>query len=134
MTDDEEALIACLERWSMETGGFHEDRQLADEVLVADGWHCEPDASFEGGVRWFWGTNPQYSASESSRPHPVNDLNAAVGVVPFKYNWRLEVHGDRATASVWEAVGHAPQIHQGKSERPAVALVIAALRAKAWVG
>jgi hypothetical protein len=91
-------VIAKLEAWREHD--FHADRQLADEVLIADGWQCEPDPTFEGGVRWFWGTNPQVSSSESTRPHPINDLNAAVGVVPFKASWTLATYGGGACGSV----------------------------------
>ena len=122
-------LIAKLQAWTMETGDFHSDRQLADEVLIADGWKCEPDESFEGGVRWFWGTNPQISASESSRPHVINDLNTAIGVVPFGCNWQIEMRNNRAEAQVW-AQGKIPHGCLGRSERPSVAILIAALRYK----
>jgi hypothetical protein len=128
MTIDE--VIERLRRWSMANGDFHADRELADAVLIADGWQCEPDPSFAGGVRWWIGVSPQYSTGEATRPHPINDLNAAIGVVPLRHNWRLTVIGDSAAAYVG-ASGELPHDkHYGLSERPSVALLIAALKAK----
>ena len=119
-------LIEKLEAWREHD--FHCDRQLADEILIADGWRCEPSADFEGGVRWFWGTNPQYSSSETTRPHPINDMNAAIGIVPVGMAWSVSVDGDCATADVnqWGEISE-----RGVSKEPAVALCIAALKAKA---
>lgn len=120
-------LVAKLEAWAEHD--FHADRQLADEILIADGWNCEPDQTFEGGVRWFWGTNPQISSSESTRPHPVNDMNAAIGVVPFKHHWQVLVVGDYAEAEVW--AGDRPyHAYRGSAPIPTIALVIASLLAK----
>lgn len=122
-------LIGKLQAWSMEAGSFHGDRQLADEVLIADGWRCEPDDSFEGGIRWFVGTWPEVSTSESSRPHVVNDLNTAIGVVPRGFDWGLTVIDEKATAIVWRH-GYTEESVVGQSERPSVAILIAALKAK----
>jgi len=123
-----DTLIDKLSAWTEHD--FHADRQLADEILIADGWNCEQDATFEGGIRWFWGTNPQVSTSENTRPHPINDMNAAIGVVPFKHNWRLIVIGDRAVAQVWPLGEIFRDEYEGVSTIPTVALVIAALKAK----
>ncbi len=121
------ALIAKLEAWAEHD--FHADRQLADEVLIADGWNCEPDATFEGGVRWFWGINPQISSSENTRPHPINDMNAAIGVVPFKHHWQVRVVGAYAEARVWSGETEFHE-YSASAPIPTVALVIAALLAK----
>lgn len=118
-------VIAKLEAWREHD--FHADRQLADEVLLADGWQCEPDPTFEGGVRWFWGTNPQVSSSENTRPHPINDLNAAVGVVPFGAEWQVAAKPNGLAAG---AVYHNGSLSLGAAPAATVALVIAALRAR----
>jgi hypothetical protein len=124
-------LIAELEAWRIDGGSFHGDRQLADKILIAVGWLCEPDARFEGGVGWFSGVNPKYSGSEGSRPHPINDLDAAVGVVPLGCGWWLRVIGGAsAVAHVWRKGEIFRDEFEGVSERPSVALVIAALRCK----
>ena len=115
-----DAVVAKLAAWTEHD--FHKDRQLADEVLIADGWQCEPNAEFEGGERWFWGTNPQYSSGGPGRPHPVNDMNAAIGVVPFGKNWSLSVSGNYAVAHVGS--------HSGTSSNPTIALLIAALKCR----
>lgn len=118
-----------LEAWSRARGSYHTDRQLADEVLIADGWRVQPDIEWEGGIRWSWGSNPEVSASESTRPNPINDLNTAIGVVPFECNWAIAV-GDsgRAMAQVWRK-GTAPmEKFIGHGEIPAIAVLIAAFR------
>lgn len=129
------AVISKLEGWSDHGGDFHSDRQLSDEVLIADGWRVEPDQSFEGGVCWSFGANPRYCCAESGRPHPVNDMNTASGVVPFGYAWMLVVMPD-GECSARVAPGRPdgspdPWRFEGRSGRPAVALLIAALKAKA---
>jgi hypothetical protein len=86
-------LLAKLEAWSRDTGDFHSDRQLADEVLIATGWTCHPDPTFEGGVRWEFGKNPTVCTGENSRPHPVNSVDAALGQIPFR--WSLNLLKDR---------------------------------------
>lgn len=120
-------LISKLEAWCEHD--FHTDRQLADEVLIADGWSCEPDETFEGGIRWFVGTNPQVSTSENTRPHPINDLNAAIGVVPYRYNWRLTMFGEQAVAQVWQSGEIFRDEFEGHAPIPTIALLIAALKA-----
>lgn len=121
-------LLEKLQAWREHD--FHADRQLADEVLVADGWNCEKDESFEGGIRWFFGTNPTYSCGENSRPHPINDLNAAIGVVPFKHHWRLTVIGENAVAQVWEPGEIFRDEFEGASSIPTIALLIAIFKLK----
>ena len=82
------ALFERIEAWHVDgEGGFHSDRQLADQVLLLDGWTVTPDAEFEGGFRWSWGN---FHSSETARPHPLHDLNAALGLVPFEHGFRLE--------------------------------------------
>jgi hypothetical protein len=120
-------VIEKLEAWREHD--FHADRQLSDEVLIADGWRCEPDAGFEGRVRWFWGTNPQYSSSESTRPHVIHDLNGALAVVPKNHGVRLLINGGIATASVWAAGEIRRREHEGASTLATIAILIAALKA-----
>lgn len=36
-------LINKLKSWNFEDRNFHVDRQLADEILIIDGWQVEPD-------------------------------------------------------------------------------------------
>jgi hypothetical protein len=122
-----DAVIDKLHKWTLASGSFHADRQLADEVLLADGWRPVPDPTFEGGVRWSIGTNPEVSMGDTNRAHPINDLNAAVGVVPFKARWSLHVTEARAMAKCWMLDGAE---FAGISERPSVALLIAALKLK----
>lgn len=122
-------LISKLESWSLDSSLFHADRQLSDEILIADGWNCEPDPTFEGGFRWYVGTNPQYSTSDN-RPHVLNDLNAAIGVVPYKailttMSYQSE---SRFTATVNNM--QYPFVASGQSSRLTVAILIAALKYK----
>lgn len=119
---DIDALVKKLEAWTL-AGGFFLDRQLADEVLIADCWSVVPDKTFEGGFRWQWGN---LCSSESTRPHPINDMNAALGVVPRRATLKLEIKDGSATAIIW----HGYELFQGKSERPSVAVLIAAIKAK----
>lgn len=120
------ALIAKLEAWN--EPDFNSDRQLADEVLIADGWRVVPDETFEGGFRWEWGTNPTVCCSETTRPHVINDLNTALGVVPFDCNWRLTRIGSHATAHVWQSGEIFRDEFAGSSPRETIAILIAALR------
>ncbi len=79
-------LLVRLRAWREHE--YHSDRQLADEVLIATGWSCEPDVGFQGGVRWFFGSSPQYSSTEAQRPHPINVLDHALGQIPM--GWALD--------------------------------------------
>ena len=72
-------------------------------------------------MRWFIGP---YSAAKTSRPHPISDLNVAIGVVPRCCNWRLTVIGQKATAHIWTGEIFRDEF-EGRSERPSVALLIA---------
>ncbi len=127
---DHGALIAKLRAWSERDGSFHGDRQLADEVLIADGWRCETDQTFEGGVRWEYGIGPVVCASETTRPHPINDLDRAIAVVPFRCNWRLTFIAGQTVAHVWAPGEIFRDEFEGHSERPSVAILIAAFRYK----
>lgn len=133
------ALLAKLEAWTEETRNFHGDRQLADEVLLACGWRVFPDPTFEGGVRWEFGTNPTWCASESSRPHPINSVDAALGQIP--YGWALAL-GDKiqwVSEGKWRILGAecriVPNYYQETAEHYAfaparpVAICIAIVRA-----
>lgn len=136
-----EPLIEKLNGWREELAGFHEDRQLADEVLVADGWRVIQDATFEGGIRWSFGKCPEVSVADSHRPHVINDLNAAVSLVPVGCYWRLQNKAGTAEARVWVESLPKPNpapgepilgvmYGEGVSQRPSVALVIAVLKFK----
>jgi hypothetical protein len=129
MTDE---LIAKLEAWK--EYNFHADRQLSDEILIADGWQCEPDDTFEGGIRWWRGP---YSTGESCRPHPIHDLNAAIALVPFKMDWRVSrITGGHLSAKPGprfecEISDYNQRIKRviGVSSEATVAVCIAALKA-----
>lgn len=127
-------VIAKLEGWSLAAGDFHADRQLADEILIADGWKPVQDETFEGGVRWEYRTSGHgktLCASENTRPHPINDMNAAIGVVPFGVGWSISFANGQAVADIHPKPGMTiSNVHElrGISERPAVAITIAALK------
>ena len=121
-------LIEKLKNWK--ELDFHADRQLADEVLIADGWRVIPDEGFQGGFRWEFGTNPTYCSSEKSRPHVIHDLNTAIGVIPFGCNWRLTRIGDQFIAHVWKCGEIFRDEFEGHSTRETIAVLIAALRFK----
>lgn len=130
-------IIVRLCDWSLETSNFHADRQLADEVLIADGWRVVPDEAFEGGIRWSWGISPEVSVADATRPHVINDLDAAVGVVPLGCSWHVQMYNGRAAAKVLlfkdTSISLDNQVvifADGHSSRPSVALLIAALRFK----
>lgn len=80
-------LYGRLERWNIDDSTFHGNRELADELLMLDGWTVAEDPEFEGGFRWSFGP---VHASETTRPHPLIDLNAAIGLVPYRHGFRLE--------------------------------------------
>lgn len=124
-------LFDWLEACTPESSDFHETRQMADKLLILDGWQVVPDATFEGGFRWFWGN---YSSSESTRPFPIHDPGAALGLVPRGCNVRLEIIGDTSKALIWQ--GDNPTTGaQGnsRSNSPAVALCAAFVKWK-WMG
>lgn len=126
-------VLAKLMLWREALSDFHADRQLADEVLTADGWRVERDPAFEGGVAWRLDGGrglPTLSVSEALRPHPLNDLNVAIGVVPFGCSWSIHAEaGSRAVARVWRWADRLNS-QQGVAERPTVALLIAAMLVK----
>lgn len=119
------ALIAELESWTIETSDFHRNREIADQVLLLDGWKVQADSTFEGGFRWYWGF---YSTSESTRPHPILSLESARGLVPLRgFGFRLETDSEVSTATFWEKA--APfSLFVGTSQRESVAIVLAFLR------
>ncbi|MCF8532412.1 MAG: hypothetical protein K9G48_05370 [Reyranella sp.] len=120
-------LIAKLESWT--DGSFHTDRQLSDEILIADGWKVEPSTEFEGGVRWFRDMGgATYSCAEDRRPHPIRDLNTAVGLIPHGMDLVLIRTRRRCEASVFQA-GPRSVTTKGKSPELAVAVCIAAVKA-----
>jgi len=121
------AVIEKLKAWREHD--FHADRQLADEVLIADGWKCEQNPAWEGGVRWFVPGNPEYSTSESGRPHVIHDLNTALGVVPPKHNVKILITcAIGAGAKVWS--NGKEESFTGTAPIPTVAILIAALKAR----
>lgn len=87
-------LIDKVKNWSFDTSDFHSDRQLADEILLATGWNTEPYLSFEGGIRWYFGTCPQVSVSDAGRPHPLLSMDAALGCLPQGCEYSIStLHG-----------------------------------------
>lgn len=121
------ALIAKLEAWTPEAADFHRDRQLSDEILIADGWTCERDPAFAGGVRWSRrmgiGT---YCSDEASRPHPINDVNTAIGLLPLRSEWSIAKTKEGAVVVVAITPNRAVI---GRAKEIAVAICIAAVRA-----
>ena len=126
VSQDLSALIAKLQAWKEHD--FHADRQLSDEVLIADGWKSEPDARWQGGVRWYLSGNPEYSCGEDHRPHVIHDLDAALALVPKNHNYCLMVVDGETTATVWPS--GASRGHVGRSSLQHAAILIAALKAK----
>lgn len=118
------ALIEKLCAWT--DFDFHGDRQLSDEVLIADGWTVTPDQTFEGGVRWQIGPA---CCSESTRPHVIHSLDRALAVVPRGHAVSLEIRGGRAKAKVWADGGAERSGFVGESTEATIAVLIAALQA-----
>lgn len=69
---------------------FHTDRQLGDEILLQSGWTVGEDPSWEGGYAWTL-RGPDgakiVTVAETTRPHPVIDLDAAFRQVPRDVAW-----------------------------------------------
>lgn len=126
-------LISALMNYSLDEGDYHSDRQLADEILLADGWEVKQDSDFAGGIVWSKGTWPRQHIAEPHRPHPINSLDDAIMLIPDGYSWFLKVTPDQAIAAVcrksrgktsdWGLAGYDPR-------RPAMALTIAALKSR----
>jgi hypothetical protein len=118
-------LIQKLMAW--QDHDFHADRQLADEVLIADGWTVTPDPTFEGGVRWQIGP---VCASEGSRPHPIHSLDRALAVVPRDHAVSIEITRKGALANVWrDGTDGTRPVFEGVAPIASVAVLIAAFRA-----
>lgn len=98
---DYQALLAKLLAYDAERGDFHSDRQLSDECLIATGWNVERDEGFEGGFSWWFGTNPRVCVSESSRPHLIHNIGAAIGARPYRWLFELEIGTYGTTARTW---------------------------------
>ncbi|WP_319798277.1 hypothetical protein [Nitrobacter sp.] len=130
---DFDAVITKLQAWT--EFDFHTDRQLADEILIADGWCCEPDQAFGGGFRW-WCKNGAvtYSSSETHRPHPIIDMNAAVALIPHGAGWNLSSDHGGAICSVRIGAllmpGTPTHVATGYAKRTTVAVCLAAMTAK----
>ena len=128
-------LIRDLEAWTLDGSDFHKDRQLADEVLLADGWNVEHDVDGHRGVLWTWGTNPKIMMADDYRHHPINDLNAAFGVIPYGFNFRIGFDGVTSKVVLWPrgdvTMGRSTE---GESSRVQVAIIIASLKQKLNVG
>ena len=121
---DFDALIDKLEAWTDHS--FHADRQLSDEVLLADGWQCEDDG---GRVKW----SRKFGSATSSiwephHPHPLQDLNAAFALRPYGTNINTICGQHRCQAAVY--VPLAPfEPFIGESPELTVAICIASLKA-----
>jgi hypothetical protein len=132
MYDDYDGLIERLRRWTRERGTFQGDRALSDEAITADGWEFFEDPDFEGGQAWRYGTNPQVFTSHANRPHPVLDLNAALGIVPMGFDWSISssARSGRFHATVSKrAGGPVAKAFNGESSSPCVAVMIASFEA-----
>jgi hypothetical protein len=123
-------LVAKLEAWSEETSEFHADRQLADEVLLATGWTCEPDPGFRGGLAWSFGTNPRVSVAEGEQPHSIRSVDAAIDQLPP--DWRVWYMEQALRDQVWR-VRCVSFEDQDLAEHPALPVALCILAVKAWV-
>lgn len=124
-------VIEKLEAWREHD--FHGDRQLSDEIIIADGWKVERDPTFQGGERWYYKIGGcETSASRDSRPHPIQDMNAALGLVPFRYQFALSFSiGDARGeyfASVWNDNLSAGETGSW-APRPTIAICLASMKA-----
>jgi len=108
-------------------------RELSDEVLLMCGWSYRPNRYGPGGPQWGGGglwTNPLGigTAASDSRPSPTESLDAALPLVPE----RCWAEGTLGSPSYIEI--HNPKIYaeigKGEGATPALALCIAALKAR----
>lgn len=124
-----DALIVKLEEWTRETADVHRDRQLADQVLLADGWQFEADDTFAGGFRWFRNIGVGIlNASEASRPNPLIELSAAYALIPAGLSVTVLHSPSGVQATVYSAV-EGGLAENGLSPEIAIAISIAALKA-----
>lgn len=130
---DLDAIITKLQVWA--GNDFHADRQLADEILIADDWHCEASEIFEGGVRWWRKSGAAtYSTGENHRPHPLLYINDAFALLPPNKPWSLRSdHGgitctiDLGTSLIFERETH---LAMGSSREITIAICLAAMIAR----
>lgn len=126
-----DALVKKLEAYTFETGSFHADRQLSDEVLLATGWSVGKDDSFEGGIRWFFGANPQVSCSETTRPHVIHDIGRAIGGIPFRWNMMLSMIDGVNICRAWPR-GTALEMSHPNAEHSSAEIAICIVAVRAW--
>ena len=123
-----DALIERVEAWR--EFDFHADYELSDAILLADGWRCEPDAAWEGGVRWSYGTNPTVSTSELSRPRLLLNIGDAMGIIPFGFALQLTtINRERSHAIIWHPRDPGTRWEAHVAPSDCTAVLSAALRA-----
>ena len=117
-------------------------RELSDEVLLMCGWSYEPNRYGPGGPQWGGGglwTDPLGigTAASDPRPSPTESLDAALTLVPEGWIWEISntvgCGGDVSGGFAWVQpadVRPPGAHHQAKGATPALALCIAALKAR----
>lgn len=130
-------LQGLIERLEKCTGP---DRELADDVLLACGWtrrlvassHPKASERYEPPYYKWASAAGQSWPTIVSRPDPTASIDAALMLVPKTYNLSIgrTVHGF-ASADIWDPENRATEQHGNSSGSIAIALCIAALRARA---
>lgn len=120
-------LIARLEKAS------GPDRELANEVLLACGWKIN-EYGDEGPTRSIEWVNPDPNGIDyldGGQPDPTTSIDAAVTLVPDGYGWAVNSDRGRCCANYRHQVTGAKPDFPTSAATPAIALCIAALRARA---
>lgn len=123
-------LILAIIEHSKEPENLTRERELADAVLLMSGW--KRVFGRHGGEFWILEDGPdKRTVLAHVRPNPLASLDAAAAIKQGAGGWMLEKHPGFSFASVFTSTPNGrPIAHVGSAseDRPATALVIAALR------
>lgn len=125
---DIDTLIRDLE------GATEGSRDLSDKALLGCGWIYTPNGYGPGKPCWGGGglwTDPAGvgTAASDPRPSPTESLDAALTLVPEGEWWAVDGNCDDPI-DCSAAVGRVGGEEKGRSVTPALALCIAALKAR----
>lgn len=113
-----------IERLEAATGP---DRELGNEVLFECGWMLREEGGGPDRIT-IWIAPDGGEFFDGEQLNPTRSVDAALTLVPNDYEY--EIGSEKLIGSFWAIVGNFAAEHKAKSPVQAIALCIAALRAR----
>ena len=124
---DHAKLVELLASW--DGPHFERDREWSDHVLRIAGWMTRENPRMEEGREWYIkGPGCTVAVSSPRRPHPIQNLQDALGQVPFR--WYTNSAGQSPDGKTWSWIlSNGRLMAQGGAKSAAVACSIAVVLA-----